>query len=144
MKIKVISLLLIVFTCISAKTQHLKIYYLNPHHEKVYLTSHADYDTENKPNLFFLDKPDIHAVYCIEVFRVIGPEQHFYKSWTLADSELEKGFNISSLFSDVTSPFIHPSAIVFKICKTNKQKYLKLKQREDCEQVQQITLNIPG
>ncbi|MCK6612465.1 MAG: hypothetical protein L6Q78_15670 [Bacteroidia bacterium] len=143
MKKAILPLLLLLLAASAGLAQNIKLYYLTAQKEKVYLTQDSDYDTENKPSLFFLDKPDKKSIYIVEVYRIIHSQEHFYKSWSMTDAELEGGFNTSALFSDVTSPFIHPSAILIKICRTSQQNYLKLKQREDCALYQEFRLRIP-
>ncbi|GAB1447530.1 hypothetical protein MASR2M44_05250 [Bacteroidota bacterium] len=116
-----------------AQTKEIKVYFLNQQKEKVFLEKRSYYDTELKPTKFFLGNPDKNRIYIIEVYRTIDSMEHFYKSWSLTELEIEQGFSIDGMFTDVVSPFINLSSFSIKICLTNKQNFLRLKRREECD-----------
>lgn len=118
--------------CVAQSQDELKLYYIDSQSQKVFLDVETFYDIEKKPTTFHIENIDSHAIYIIELYRIIDLESHFYKSYTLSYSEIKSGFEAKGLFADVTSPFIVPSGIIIKICKTDKQHYLKLINRDQC------------
>ncbi len=135
MKKKILVLMLSVWLfngCVAQSQDEIKLYYINSQDQKIFLDRKSFYDIEEKPVIYHIDNIDSQAIYIIELFRIIDLERHFYKSYSLSYSEIKSGFEVRGLFTDVTSPFIIPSGIIIKICKTDKQHYLKLKNREQC------------
>jgi len=132
-KIFVLLSLTWLFMGCNARAQVINIYYIDNQGSKVVLEKETFYDVEEKPTVFYIqDKDEKKGIYIIEVYRFIGSERHFYKSFTLSGPDISNGFNLEGIFTDITSPFINSSGFVLKVCRTDKQHYLRLKKRDEC------------
>lgn len=115
-----------------AQNKNIKVYYIDNQEDKVYLDKKSFYDIEEKPTIYYIDNPVNKSIYIIEIYRLINSTEHFYRSFTISDLDIGNGFDIKGVFTDVTSPFITPAGYVIRICRTDKEHYLKLKSREQC------------
>lgn len=118
--------------CIAQSKDDIKIFFIDSQGERMFLDRESFYDVEEKPTVYYINNPDSKSIYIVEIYRVIDSKEHFYRSFSLSQSDIGSGFNVGGLFSDVTSPFIVSSAFIIRICRTDKQHYLKLKSREQC------------
>lgn len=118
--------------CIAQPKDDIKVYFIDSQCERVFLDGESFYDVEEKPTVYYIDNPESNSIYIVEIYRVIDSKEHFYRSFSLSQSDIGSGFDVGGLFSDVTSPFIVSSAFIIRICRTDQQHYLKLKSREQC------------
>lgn len=138
MKTFILFTISILLTQCKVKAQGLDVYYLNNGGEKIILAKESAYDVENKPSKFYLKDSDFvdSNVYVIEIYHLIksknGTSEHFFKSYSLSSSELSEGFDLNGIFTWITSPFVVSTGFTIRICKTDRDSYLKLKSREDC------------
>jgi len=128
-----------VLTGCKSNAQQLGVYYMNNQGQKVFLDAESTYDTEEKPVNYFVtsDGAADDAIYIVEVYRILSspnkPEHHFYKSFSISSSEISNGFDISGVFSEITSPFIISDGFVLSVCKSKRSDYLKLDSKDQCE-----------
>lgn len=130
--------LLLCLSCMLAgcevQGQSFGIYYIGEQDGKVLLENETFYDVEEKPTVFYIQKEGVDkGIYIVEVYRIIDSERHFYKSFILNESNMEKGFDVTGIFTDITSPFINTSGFVLTVCRTDKQHYPKLKRKDECD-----------
>jgi hypothetical protein len=118
--------------CIAQSKDDIKVFFIDSQGERLFIDKESFYDIEEKTTVYYIDNQDIKSIYIVEIYRIIDSKEHFYRSFSLSQSDFGSGFDVGGVFSDLTSPFIVSSAFIIRICRTDKQHYLKLKSREQC------------
>jgi len=143
MKYSIYALLIFIQIGCQAQNQKFSVIYIQSDGEKILLSDEHVYDNEEKPYVFYIvDKFSENDIYIIELYRLIGEDEHFYKSFTFRAKEIGEGFNVEGVFSDVTSPFIVPYGFIIQICKTERSAYRELKSYNDCQSWRRIIIKL--
>lgn len=93
--------------CIAQSKDDIKIFFIDSQGERMFLDRESFYDVEEKPTVYYINNPDSKSIYIVEIYRVIDSKEHFYRSFSLSQSDIGSGFNVGGLFSDVTLSLIH-------------------------------------
>jgi hypothetical protein len=125
-------MVLFVVGCIGRDQEAVMIYYVDSQGQRVLLKSESYYDVEEKPTVFFIQNPSEKFIYIVEVYRIIDSKEHFYRSFSLSNSDFASGFDLEGVFTNITTPFVVSTGFTIKICRSDKKNYLKLNRRDQC------------